>query len=230
MTLVLFLVSRNSKSSLMLVLSGSAYMFSQEPPLLVDWSPYGKNRCPYPLSSGGAKKLQVTTSLGKRGLRRQTLRSVLLSLTFGLSHWCYAASAFTSLKPSSWVVAGFVVFDWPARVLAFSTPFNSCRATVYVLYRALNRVFPVWALQKFCPLSSAVLTIDVTVTHRSWRLPATSSMSQSILNSCFRCVSASGNCPISRRYSTLTSYVYLSKMPDTPALGCQPSLGKTLLS
>jgi hypothetical protein len=42
----------------------------------------------------------------------------------------------TSLKPSS-----SVVFDWPAGACAFSKVFNSCRATVYVPYRALNRVF-----------------------------------------------------------------------------------------
>jgi hypothetical protein len=41
----------------------------------------------------------------------------------------------TSLKPSS-----SIVFDWPAGACA-------CRATVYVPYRALNRVFPVRALQ-----------------------------------------------------------------------------------
>jgi hypothetical protein len=65
-----------------------------------------------------------------------------------------------ALKPSSWVAADFVVLDWAAGVLAFSMAFNSCRSTVYVPYRSLNKFFPLGTLQKFCQFSSAVLTMD----------------------------------------------------------------------
>jgi hypothetical protein len=66
----------------------------------------------------------------------------------------------TSLKPSSCVAADFGVLDWPAGGLASSMAFNSCRVTVYVPYRALNRGFPVRALRKFCLFPSAALTMD----------------------------------------------------------------------
>jgi hypothetical protein len=66
----------------------------------------------------------------------------------------------TSLKPSSWMAADFGVLDWPAGLHSFSTAFNSCRATVYMPYRALNRFFPLRNLQKFCLFSSAVLMVD----------------------------------------------------------------------
>jgi hypothetical protein len=56
------------------------------------------------------------------------------------------------------MAADFGVLDSPAGVFAFSTALNSCRETVYVPYRALNRVFPVRALQNF--LLSAALTMD----------------------------------------------------------------------
>jgi hypothetical protein len=49
-------------------------------------------------------------------------------------------------KSSSCVATDFGVLDWPANVLAFSTAFNSCRATVYVPYRALNKFFPLRTL------------------------------------------------------------------------------------
>jgi hypothetical protein len=52
----------------------------------------------------------------------------------------------TSLKPSSWV-EDLRASDGAAWLLAFSMAFNSCNATVYVPYRALNRVFPLRALQ-----------------------------------------------------------------------------------
>jgi hypothetical protein len=134
----------------------------------------------------------------------------------------------TSLKPSPWVAVDFCVLDWPAGILAFSTAPNSCWAAVYMPYRALNRVFPVWALQKFCLFSSALLTMDdhcsLSPTKAGVYL-AISSMSQITVNSCFSCVSASGNCPISCWYSDfITFYMCPPKMPDIPALGCQPSL------
>jgi hypothetical protein len=116
----------------------------------------------------------------------------------------------TSLKPSSWVAADFGVLDWPAGVFAFSTAFNSCRATVYVQYRALNRVFPMRALQKFCLFSSTVLTVDdhcsLSRTEAGVYL-AISSISQITLNSCFSCASASGICPISCWYSDFLTCV-----------------------
>jgi hypothetical protein len=52
----------------------------------------------------------------------------------------------TTLKPSSWVAEHLGVSDWPVGVLAFSTAFKSCRVTVYVPQRPLNRVLPVRAL------------------------------------------------------------------------------------
>jgi hypothetical protein len=52
----------------------------------------------------------------------------------------------TTLKPSSWVAADLSILGWPTGVLAFSTDLNSCRATMCVPYRVLNRVFPLRAL------------------------------------------------------------------------------------
>jgi hypothetical protein len=132
----------------------------------------------------------------------------------------------TSLKLSSWVAADFRVLDWPARVLVINTAFNTCRVTVYVPYSVLNRVFPVRALQKFCLLPSATLTMDDHCSlspTEAGVYPGTSSMSQSTLNICFSCASASGNCPISGWYSELTSYGSPFKMTEIPSPGCQLS-------
>jgi hypothetical protein len=109
----------------------------------------------------------------------------------------------TSLKPSSRVAANFGVLDWPVRILALITASNSWRATVYVPYRALNRLFPLRALQRFC-LFSAVFTMaehcSLSATEAEV-YPATSSMSPCNLNSFFSCASTSGNCPIELWYS-----------------------------
>jgi hypothetical protein len=58
------------------------------------------------------------------------------------------------------MAADFGALDWPVRVLAFNTVFNSYRATVYLPYRALNRFYPLRTLQKFYQFSSAVLMMD----------------------------------------------------------------------
>jgi hypothetical protein len=48
----------------------------------------------------------------------------------------------TSLKPSSWVAEDFDGLDCSAAVLALSTAFNSCRATVYVAYKGTKQGLP----------------------------------------------------------------------------------------
>jgi hypothetical protein len=110
----------------------------------------------------------------------------------------------TSLEPSSWLAAHLVISDLPARLLAFSRTLNSCRATVYVPYRALNKVFRFGALQKFCLFSSAMFTMEDHCSlspTEAGVYPATFSMSHTTLNSCFSCASASGNWPSNCRYS-----------------------------
>jgi hypothetical protein len=168
----------------------------------------------------GAKKFRVTTSLGGMSTAVHAAVFEVGALSFVLCH-------LHLLKPSSWVAVDFGVLDWPAGVLAFSTAFNSCTVTVYVPYRALNRFFPLRTLQKFCLFSSAVLTMDdhysLSPTEAGVYL-AISSMSRIILT---------GVSAVHRRQEivllvvgtlTLTCYMCPSKMPDIPALGCEPSL------
>jgi hypothetical protein len=108
------------------------------------------------------------------------------------------------------VAANFGVLDWPAGLFVFSTAFNSCRATVYVQCRALQRAFPLRALQKFCLFSSAVLTMD---DHCSLSPVSAVRRRREIV------LLVAGT-------PTLTCYMCPSKMPDIPALGCQSSLAR----
>jgi hypothetical protein len=101
----------------------------------------------------GAKKFRVATSL--RGVSTAE-NAAFFDVGTLLFVFCRLRLR-TSLKPSSWVAADFGVLNGPAGVLAFSTAFKSCRATVYVPYKALKRFFPLRTLQKFCLISSAVL-------------------------------------------------------------------------
>jgi hypothetical protein len=152
----------------------------------------------------GAKKIRVANSLRAVSTAADTAASTAFFEVRAVSFLLCRLRLRTSLKPSSWEAADFVVLDWPAGVFAFNTAFNSCTATVYVQYTALNRVFPVRALQKFCLFSAALLTMDdhcsLSPTEAGVYL-AISSTSQITLSSFFSCASASGNCPISCWYS-----------------------------
>jgi hypothetical protein len=108
----------------------------------------------------GAKKFRVATSLGGVSMAADTAVGIAFFEVRAVSFVLCSLHLRTSLKPSSWVAADFGVLDWPAGEFAFSVAFNWCRATVYAPYRALNRVFPVRTLQKFCLFFSAMLTMD----------------------------------------------------------------------
>jgi hypothetical protein len=89
------------------------------------------------------------------------------------------------------------------------------------------------ALQKFCLLSFAALTVDDHCSlspTEAGVYPATSSMSQSTLNSYFRCASASGNCPISRWYSVFNVIRLSVQNAGYPGTGMSAIFGTTLLS
>jgi hypothetical protein len=103
-----------------------------------------------------AKKLQVGTPL--RGVISAAHSAFLEvgAVSLVLCHLCSR----NTLMPSCWLEAHLVVSDLPAGLLAFSRAFNTCRATVYVPYRALNRVFPFKALQKVSLFSSAMFTME----------------------------------------------------------------------
>jgi hypothetical protein len=104
----------------------------------------------------GAKKFRVATSFGG-GV--STAKNAAFFEVVALSFVLCRLGLRTSLKSSSCVAADFGFLNWPAGVLAFSAAFNSCKATVYVPCRALNRFLPLRTLQKFCVFSSAVLTM-----------------------------------------------------------------------
>jgi hypothetical protein len=106
----------------------------------------------------------------------------------------------TSLKPSSWVAADFGVLHRAAGVFAFGTVLNSCRATVYMQYRALNRVFPVRPCRSSACFPPPTAHCTLSPTEAGVYLPI-SSTSQFTLNSCFSCASVSGNYPVSCWYS-----------------------------
>jgi hypothetical protein len=144
--------------------------------------------------------LQVATSLGGVTSAVHAVFFEVGASSLVLCRLCHR----TSLKSSSWLAAHLVVSDLPAGLLTFSRAFNSCRATVYVSYRALNRVFPFRALQKCCLFSSAMFTMEDQCSlypTKAGVYPATSSMSHTTLDSCFSCASASGNCPRNCQYS-----------------------------
>jgi hypothetical protein len=103
----------------------------------------------------GNKKLRVATSFGGVTSAAHAAFFEVGASTLVL----FRLRRGTSLKPSCWLAEHLVVSDLPARLLAFSRAFNSCRATVYVPYRALNRVYPFRDLQKFTLFSSAMFTM-----------------------------------------------------------------------
>jgi hypothetical protein len=82
-------------------------------------------------AGSGAKKFRVATSLGGVSTAVHAAFFEVGALSFVLCRLRLR----TSLTPSSWVAADFGVLDWTAEVLAFSTAFNSCRATVCICHR-----------------------------------------------------------------------------------------------
>jgi hypothetical protein len=85
--------------------------------------------------------------------------SCLQQYTLLLSKWSSLICAVPLALPEFFEVillGGCALLCITAGELAFSTAFNSGRATVYVPYRALNRLFPLRTLQKFCSLPNEV--------------------------------------------------------------------------
>jgi hypothetical protein len=133
----------------------------------------------------------------------------------------------TSSKPSSWLAAHLAVSDLPAGLLAFSRVFDSCRAIFYVPYWALNRVFPLRALQKFCLFSSAMFTMEDHCSLSATEAgvcPATSSMSHTTLNSGFSSASDSGNYPSNCRYSEFKDTSFVRPKYWYPVIGASAIL------
>jgi hypothetical protein len=115
----------------MLGLLGAVDLFWQELLPQVVRPRCWQNSCPCQMLGAGRRN-SGGTSLGGVFTAANTAVGTAFFEVGAVSFVLFRFRLRTSLKSSSWVAADFGVLDWPAGVLAFSTAFNSCRATVYV--------------------------------------------------------------------------------------------------